>query len=79
MIELNCVNIVKVDGWVRNAYTVENTFDKYAEPKDFGSVKKAEEFLDKMFKSYTPSSKYEIVVKYAWKRGDGYEMDKEAE
>ena len=70
MIDLDCVNVVQVDGWVRTAYAIDKTFNKYAEPKDFGSVKKAEEFLNKRFKSYTPSSKYEIVVKYAWKRCD---------
>ena len=70
MVDLNCVNVVWVEGWVRTAYAIDKTFNKYAEPKDFGSVKKAEEFLDKKFKSYTPSAKYEIVVKYVWKRGE---------
>lgn len=70
MVELNCVNVVQVDGHVRTAYAIDKTFNKYAEPKDFGSVKKAEEFLDKKFKFYTPSSKYEIVVNYVWKGGE---------
>ena len=70
MVDLNCVNVVQVEGWVRTAYAIDKTFNKYAEPKDFGSVKKAEEFLDKKFKSYIPSAKYEIVVNYVWKRGE---------
>ena len=68
MKDLNCVNVVQIDGFIRTAYAVNKTFDKYAEPKDFGSVKKAEEFLDKEFKTYTPSSQYEIVVKYVWRK-----------
>jgi hypothetical protein len=68
MKDLNCVNVVQVDGLIRTAYAVNKTFDKYAEPKDFGSVKKAEAFLDKEFKTYTPSSQYEIVVKYVWRK-----------
>lgn len=68
MKDLNCVNVVQIDGFIRTAYSVNKTFDKYAEPKDFGSVKKAEEFLDKEFKTYTPSSQYEIVVKYVWRK-----------
>ncbi len=68
MKDLNCVNVVQIDGFIRTAYAVNKTFDKYAEPKDFGSVKKAEEFLDNEFKTYTPSSQYEIVVKYVWRK-----------
>ena len=69
MVNLNCVNVVKVDGHVRIAYSVNRQFERYAEPKDFGSVRNAEEFLDKKFRSYTPSAKYDIVVHYEWKRG----------
>ncbi len=68
MVNLNCVNVVKVDGHMRIAYSVNRQFERYAEPKDFGSVQAAEEFLEKKFRSYTPSAKYDIVVYYEWKK-----------
>lgn len=66
----HAVYIVEYEGYYRRYYCTNKEFDKYGTPHDFETVKTAELFLDRKFHNWNPSSNYEIISVYKWRKSE---------